>query len=333
MNNKNINILVTSAGRRVALVKYFKDAIKKIDHINGRVISVDASPLAAALFVSDDYYIVPKNSEDNFVDALLNVCLKEKINIVIPTIDTELFILAKNKERFRAQEIVISISDEEVINICRSKYNTFKFFKKNNIPTVNTFLPNQLKNKRRINFPLFLKPNKGSSSIGSYKINNKKELDFFIDYIDDPIIQEFADGQEYTLDILSDFYRKVINIIPRKRIETRAGEINKGITVFDKKIISHAKKVAEKLMSIGPITVQCFLKSDNIKFTEINPRFGGGYPLSHEAGANYPELLIRMALGENIETQIGNFKNNLVMLRWEDAVFLPKELVQFKKDY
>lgn len=322
MKEREINILISSAGRRGALVKCFKDTIKGMERCNGKVISVDASPLAATLYLSDKHYIVPRISDPNYINVLLNICKEENIKLIIPTIDTELFILSQNRGKFEKNGIRIAISDTKVIEICGDKLKTFQFFKENNIPTVETFLLGQFDKMEKLNYPLFIKPCSGSASINTYKINNRKELDFFINYIDNPVIQEYAEGKEFTMDVLADLEGQVINVVPRERIEVRAGEINKGRTVRDEKIIEYAKNITEKLGAIGPITIQCFVKGNAVKFTEINPRIGGGYPLSFAAGANYPELLIRMVLGEKVIPRLGEFEENLIMLRWEDAVFI-----------
>lgn len=325
MKKREVNVLITSAGRRGALVKCFKKSIREMENCIGKIISVDASPLAAALHLSDKHYIVPRILDPNYINILLNICKEENIKLVIPTIDTELLILSQNKKKFEKNGIRIAISDTKVIEICQDKLKTFNFFKENNIPTVETFLPKKIEKMRNLKYPLFIKPCKGSASINTHKINNRKELNFFIDYIDNPVIQEYAEGQEFTLDVLADLKGKVINVVPRERIEVRAGEINKGRTLKEQEIIKYGKIIVEKLGGIGPITIQCFKKGDEIKFTEINPRFGGGYPLSFAAGANYPELLIRMVLEEKIAPRLGEFEENLVMLRWEDAVFIQKD--------
>jgi len=327
MKEREVNVLIASAGRRGALVKCFKDTIKGMEKCNGKVISVDASPLASALYLSDKHYIVPRISDSNYINVLLNICMEENVKLIISTIDTELLILSQNKEIFEEKGIRIAISDTKVIEICNDKLKTFQFFKENNIPTVETFSYCQVDKIEKLNYPLFIKPCSGSASINTYKINSRKELDFFINYIDNPVIQEYAEGKEFTMDILADFNGKVLNVVPRERIEVRAGEINKGRTVRDEKIIEYVKNITEKLGAIGPVTIQCFKKGNEIKFTEINPRIGGGYPLSFAAGANYPELLIRMVLGEKVVPRLGEFEENLIMLRWEDAVFIREDKV------
>lgn len=331
MKEREVNVLITSAGRRVALVNCFKKTIRGIKEVGGKVISVDVNPLAAALYISDNYYIVPRIFASNYIETLLDICKKEDIKLIIPTIDTELLILSQNKKKFEENGIIVSISDPKIVEICRDKLKTFQFFKENNIPTVETFSSCQVDKMQNLNYPLFIKPCKGSGSINTYKVNNKKELDFFTDYIENPVVQEFADGQEFTLDVLADFKRKVINVVPRERIEIRAGEMNKGKTVKDKTLIKLGKIIVERLGGIGPITIQCFANGKEVKFTEINPRFGGGYPLSFSAGANYPELLIRMTLGEKVAPRLGEFKENLIMLRWEDAVFVKEDNLNFNR--
>jgi carbamoyl-phosphate synthase large subunit len=325
MRGREANILITSAGRRGALVNCFKDTVKKMGKYSGKVVSVDASILAAALYISDKHYIVPRIFASNYIDTLLEICSKENIKLIIPTIDTELLILSQNKKKFGDNGVIVAISDPKAVEICSDKLKTFQFFKENNIPTVDTFLYYQIDKMKSINYPLFIKPCSGSASINVYRINNRKELDFFIDYVENPVVQEYAEGQEFTLDILADLEGRVINVVPRERIEIRAGEINKGKTVKEKKLIEYGKIIVEKLGGVGPITVQCFKKGDEIKFIEINLRFSGGYPLSFAAGVNYPELLIRMILGEKVAPRLGEFEENLIMLRWEDAVFIKRD--------
>lgn len=322
MRGREANILITSAGRRGALVKCFKKTIKEMKGVKGKVISIDVNPLSAALYISDKHYIVPRIFVSNYIDTLLEICSKENIKLIIPTIDTELLLLSQNKKKFGENGVIVALSDPKAVEICSDKLKTFQFFKEYNLPTVDTFTYYQVDKMKNINYPLFIKPCGGSASINTYKVNSKRELDFFIDYIENPVIQEYAEGQEFTLDILADLGGKVINVVPRERIEVRAGEINKGKTVKKEKLIEYGKIIVEKLEGIGPITIQCFKKGDEIKFIEINPRFGGGYPLSFAAGVNYPELLIRMVLGEKVAPRLGEFEENLIMLRWEDAVFI-----------
>jgi carbamoyl-phosphate synthase large subunit len=175
---------------------------------------------------------------------------------------------------------------------------------------------------------LFIKPSNGSGSIKSFKVSNKNELIFFLQYVPSPIVQELAKGHEYTIDALSDLNGNVINAVPRRRIEVRAGEISKGVTIKDWRIIEATVNLLRHLGAIGPTTVQCFFDGDQIQFTEINPRVGGGIPLTIAAGANYPAQIIRMALGESVQPCIGEFVDDFYMFRYEEAIYLPGEDVR-----
>jgi len=157
MKEREVNILITSAGRRGALVKCFKNTIKKMGKYCGKVVSVDASTLAAALYISDKHYIVPRIFASNYIDTLLEICSKENIKLIIPTIDTELLLLSQNKKKFRKNGVIVAISDPKAVEICSDKLKTFQFFKENNIPTVDTFSYYQVDKMKNINYPLFIK--------------------------------------------------------------------------------------------------------------------------------------------------------------------------------
>ena len=320
-----VNILITSVSRKVWLVKAFKDAIKQ-EGIEGKVVSVDINPLSAGLYVSDKHYLVPRLSDPDFIPIILEICKKEDIKLLIPTRDGELLLFAKNKDEFAKQGTQVMISDPEVIEICNDKYRFYQFLTRNNIPTPKTDLPNQI-NFSSVYYPLFVKSRYGSGSKSIFKVENEEELRFFSNYVPDAVIQEFITGKEYTIDLLTDLNGKVLTVVPRERIETFCGESYKGKTIKDIKIIEQAKNLAEKLGAIGHITIQCIKNDNGIKFIEVNPRFGGGAILGIKSGANTPLLLLRLIRGEKIKPQIGNFKENLVMLRYTKNLFVSDDKV------
>ena len=298
----------------------FKDALKQ-EEINGKVISVDINPLSAGFYASDKHYLIPPSSDQNFMPVILEICKKEDVKLLIPTRDGELLLFAKNKKKFEKQGIYVVVSNLEVIEICNDKYKFHQFLMKNNIPTPKTYLPNQL-DFSSIHYPLLVKSRYGSGSKGLFKVENAEELQFFVNYVPNPVIQEFANGNEYTVDLFSDFNGNVLTVVPRERIETFCGESYKGKTVKDTQIIEYAKNLAEKLGTIGHITIQCIKNDNGIKFIEVNPRFGGGAILGIKSGANTPLLLIRLILGKRIEPQIGEFKDNFIMLRYTKDLFI-----------
>lgn len=315
-----VNILITSVSRKVWLVKAFKDALKQ-EGIDGKVISADINSLSAGLYMSDKHYLIPPSTEQNFIPVILKICKKDNIKLLIPTRDGELLLFAKNKEKFKKQGTYVIVSNPEVIEICNNKYSFYQFLLKNNIPTPKTYLSEQI-DFSSAHYPLLVKSRYGSGSKSVFKVENEEELKFFINYVPNPVIQEFANGKEYTIDLLTDFNGKVLTVVPRERIETFCGESYKGKTIKDIKMIEYAKNLAEKLGTIGHITIQCIKNDAGIKFIEINPRFGGGAILGIKSGANTPLLILRLINGKKLKPQIGEFKENLIMLRYTKDLFI-----------
>jgi carbamoyl-phosphate synthase large subunit len=319
-----LNILFTSVGRRVSLINSFKKSLKDLC-IDGKIIAVDANEDSAARYVSDIHLKLPRVNGFGYIDSLLSVCNKYDVDIIIPLIDTELLVLAKNRKLFEEISVTLLLSSFEDIEICNDKNLTYKFLSSNGFDTPRILDKDLLLSHQT--FPLFIKPANGSSSINAFEVHNIDELKFFSSYISQPIIQELIRGKEYTIDVFVDFQGKVRSVVPRLRIETRAGEISKGITVKNQFLIKAAKELVEKMYKpLGCITVQCFLTEDNkIKFIEINPRFGGGFPLSYEAGANFPSWILQTYLKQEVKIKIDGWEDGLKMLRYDEAIFLSKE--------
>jgi carbamoyl-phosphate synthase large subunit len=321
MLNSKINILFTSSGRRLSLLQQFKKMFIQYG-INGSIITADLRLTAPTAFISDKHYIVPRVTDPNYMTRLKEICQNEKIDIIIPLIDTELMVLSENQEGFEELGVKLLVSSKELNEIAGDKIKTYQFFQERNISTPKVFTEDEINNKQ-YQFPLLIKPLDGSSSVGVTKINNEKELLFFKDYISNAMIQEFVSGTEYTVDVMLDFSGNIRTIVPRLRIETRAGEVSKGVTKKDDDIIAAVQRVVNLLPGpIGCITLQCFKKNDGeITFIEINPRFGGGIPLSIEAGANFPLWVLQMCSGENFTEEDYSWRENLTMLRYDDAIF------------
>ena len=318
----DMNVLILSAGRRVELTKIFKEAVKKFGEKN-KVITVDLSDTAPANYFADNNYSVSRVTSDTYINEVIDICKEENIKLIVPTIDTELLILAKNREKIEKETgAKVLISDEKYIKICRNKITTSKFFKENNIGTPREINKEILENKD-FSFPLFIKPLDGSSSINTFKVNNEKELEFFQEYIEKPIVQEFIEGTEYTVDILLDFDSNPITIVPRERIATRSGEISKGKVVKDREVINAVKELLKVFKGRGHITAQCMKTKDGIKFIEINPRFGGGAPMSIKAGANSAENILKLLSGEKLDYN-ENYKEDILAIRFDDSIFIDK---------
>lgn len=315
------NILITSAGQRVSLVKAFQKEIRNINN-NGKVYTVDLNPiLAPACHVSDGYRKMEKVTDPNYISQLLAICLELDIKLIIPTIDTELLILAENRDIFIKEGIIPIVSNLNFIKACRDKRIINDFFKKNNIE-----IPKQIE-KDNLEFPLFIKPYDGSLSKDTFLINNESELTNY--HFENPklMFMEYIDHNhhdEYTVDTYYARNGKLKCVVPRKRIFVRAGEVNKGVTHKNEIVEYVRNRLAFIDGAIGCLTMQFFFNTKNKRIIgiEINPRFGGGYPLSYLAGANYPKYIIEEYV-LNMEVEYFNdWESNLLMLRYDDEVLV-----------
>lgn len=317
---KEINVLFSSVGRRVELVKAFREASEELG-IKSNLIGVDIDDLAPALRFVDKSYRVPRILSENFIPTIIEICKKERIAIIIPTLDTELILYAENKELIeRESGAKVMVSDLKTISIIRNKIETYNYLKEKGISVPKLITDREINNKE-YNLPLFIKPLDGSSSINNFKINTENELKFFKDYVDNPIIQEFADGQEYCVDIFSDFDGNVITVVPKIRLAHRGGEITKAKVVKDRELIELGKNIVDILKPCGEINFDCIKTNEGIKIIEINGRFAGGAPISFKAGANSPKKIYQILNGEKLEYN-ENFEDGFIALRFDDAVYI-----------
>jgi carbamoyl-phosphate synthase large subunit len=315
-----MNILITSAGQRVSLVRAFQNELKKIDE-QGYVFTTDLVPqLSSACNVSDRYFKVKRVTDTEYIDELLALCKGELISLVIPTIDTELLILAKNKQFFKSEGIDIIISDESFVSICRDKRKSTGFFSNHSIAVPLTV------DKANPSFPLFIKPFDGSRSVDTFVIERHEDLTeyhfnekfLFMEYI------SRDEYDEYTVDMYFGKDHNVKCIVPRKRISVRAGEVSKALACKNYIVDFLKEKLGYVEGAIGCLTLQLFLNKHNnsIIAIEINPRFGGGYPLSYHAGANFPKWLIQEYFLNHPIAYTDSWEADLLMLRYDDEVII-----------
>jgi len=324
---KRINILFTSAGRRVELIRNFRKAYKQLD-LKGNIVAIDNDPLAPALQVSDRFYIVPKLTSPQYLTTILEICQQEKIQMIFPLIDPDIFVLAQHRQVLEARGARVVVISKERAKMTADKWLTYQFFRHFNIPTPNSWLAREAR-KTNLDYPVFIKPRFGSAGKKTFKVCNEKELSFFLYYVPNPIIQEYLAGPEITNDVICDFDGNILSVVSRKRIEVRWGEVAKGITIYDSSIIDNCVRVAKKLKAIGPITVQCIFKDGVPHFTEINARFGGGVPLGIAAGVESPRWLLAKAAGIEVKIpHLGSYKVGLTLTRFDDSFFLSKEDIE-----
>ena len=292
--------------------------------INASFFGTDTSKLSPAFQLCDEGFLVKPIAHAGYIRQLLSIVKSKRVKLLIPTVDLDLKLLAQNKSKFAALGCCALVSTPQIIDICQDKRKTYRFLVKNGFDSPVTISVASALSKKRFDWPCFLKPWDGYASRGNAVAKNRKELLFFAKRIPNAICQEFIEGTEHTCDVYVDFNMKVRCVVPRKRIEIRAGEVSKSQTVKHPRIMNESARLVQNLgAGPGVITLQLFLTADKkIKFIEINPRFGGGVPLSIKAGANFPKWILQELLGQQPNIRFDGFKDNLIMLRYDSEVWL-----------
>lgn len=314
-----MNILITSAGTRGYLIRYFKETLKE----KGKIFAADCSKYAPALYNADNYFIVPPASDKNYIAELFNICQKNGIKGVISLNDIELPVLAQYKSKFIEKGIQLIVSDKSVIDLCYDKYKTFLFLKENKFPFPKTFISlnevlMEIKYKA-VKFPLLIKPRKGSASIGIKKVFNIAELR---DKFEEKkfIIQEFLQGDDYGVDVFCNSDLVPISIFAKRKMRIIAGEADREVTVYDDKMIDYIKNVTGKLKLYGPGDIDLIKRGNEYFISDINPRFGGGYPIAHAVGADFPKKIIGLIKGKVLEADFRRYPDNIVMMKQYEIV-------------
>lgn len=314
-----MNILITSTGSRNKIVQYFKREIKE----NGKVIATDMSNLAPAIYDADKFYLVPRIDHKDYIETLLDICKKEKIDCVFALIDPELSLIAKNKNKFLEIGATPLISNYNAVELAFNKYEMYKYLTKKNVKTPKTYIDkkefyNDLNNSK-IKFPVFVKPVTGSASINISKVNSQEEIELLFSLYDDLIIQEYMDGQEIGADVYIDpISKKVVSIFTKEKIKMRAGETDKSRSFKDEKLFNLITTTVEEIGYEYMIDMDIFKINNEYYISEINPRFGGGYPHAYESGVNFPELIINSINGIENKNEIGHYEENIYMMKYNE---------------
>ena len=311
-----MRILFSCVGRRVELVQSFRDAAKHLG-MELEIWGTDITSTAPALYFCDHTCLVPRISEKSYVPTIVRICAENDINLLIPTIDTDLLLLAENKALFGKTKVLIS--DPRKIAICRDKRLTADYFH-----SVGLKSPAPTDDVRNYHdgFPAFIKPKDGSSSIFAYKAEDRDALEEFTKQVPDYIIQPFIEGTEYTVDVLCDLEGNPLLITPRIRSAVRAGEVLKTEIRQDDTIIAEIKQLLLDYRPCGAITIQLIRDNQTGQdyYIEINPRFGGGAPLAMKAGANSAEMVLRMLNGETLTYAEKAAEDGAIFSRFDQSV-------------
>jgi carbamoyl-phosphate synthase large subunit len=299
-------VLFTCAGQRVDIVGAFRQA-------GALTVAADVNPLAPALYHADVHALVPRIEEDDYIAALRELVEAHGVDLVVPLTDLDQVILARAREELGA---LVLLPDAEIVERLGDKYLAHVLLEERGIASPLTWLPNGVPDDAE--FPLLVKARHGFGSRHIYRAADAAQLGFFLGYTPvESIVQVCLAGEEFSIDVFCDLDGKCVNAIPRTMIESKGGESIKGMTIRDKHLIELARDVAERLQLVGPANIQCFREADGEHLvTDINTRFGGGFPLPLAAGGRYPELALALAGGEHLEPRLGDFREGIVMTRF-----------------
>lgn len=311
------NILILNAGTRNVLVQNFKQTI----HKQCNIIVTDSYRLAPALYDADKCYVTKRWDEDGYWDEIKQICIKENVGLILSLVDPELELLASQKKTFEQMGIIPNIADEKTVKATYDKMETQKFLKKNHYNSIASYVDYDSAEKsiieNKISFPLIVKPRKGSGSVGVEIVNNINQLKQLCEQNDDVIIQEYIDGQELGVDVYVDLLsNQVVSIFAKKKIKMRAGETDKSVSYKDEKLFQLISDFTKKFGLMGVNDIDVFEKDGEYYISEINPRFGGGYIHAYAAGVDFPQLLLNNMNGVVNEKRIGDYKENLYMMKY-----------------
>ncbi|MCM1135562.1 MAG: ATP-grasp domain-containing protein [Clostridium sp.] len=326
-----MNILILSAGTRNKVVQYFKENIG-----GGRVIATDCSNLAPAVYDADAFYLVPRITAPGYIDKILEICGREKIDGVFSLIDPELSLLAKERERFLGVGATPIVSPYDLVETCFDKYKMYQMLMEMGIPTGRCYVDKELfyrdLGEGRIHYPVFVKPVKGSASININRVSSDEEIETLFHLYDDLMIQEYMDGQEYGADVYVDMLSgSCTSIFVKKKIKMRAGETDKSVSVKIPALFDLLQKFVEKCGFCGMIDIDIFEIKGTFYISEVNPRFGGGYPHAYACGVNMPAQVMENLAGRENPVRIGEYKENICMMKYNEIAirdFAGKEIVE-----
>lgn len=313
------NILILSAGTRNKVVQYFKKALSG----KGLVIATDCSNLAPAIYDADKYYIVPRMTDDGYLDVILDICKNEKITGVLSLIDPELSLIANNVDKFESVGTRVIGSSYELCERSLDKYEMYKWLVENDYKCAKSYMDKDeffadLDNETA-KFPVFVKPARGSASISISKVTDRETVDLLFAHEDGLMIQEFLDGQEIGADVYIDMITgEVVSIFTKKKIKMRAGETDKAVSFKDEKLFELIKEFVIRAGYRGQIDIDIFDINGEYYISEVNPRFGGGYPHAYESGSDHMSLIVNNLEGKANDCVIGNYRENTYMMKYNE---------------
>jgi carbamoyl-phosphate synthase large subunit len=309
-------VLLTGVGKRYDIVSAFAQ--------HATVIAADPNPLAPAQYAADHRYSVPKIDDPGYVPTLRELCELHGVGAVVPLTDLDLEVLAHAR---LAGQLPALVPDPDIARATFDKYEAHRLLERLGLPSPPTVLPGETIES----FPVMVKPRQGSGARSIHRADDQQAAGFFVGYVVEPtMIQRFMAGPEFSIDTLSDLEGRCLNAIPRTMIESRGGESIKGTVIDDRELVALGARAVDALGVRGPCTIQVFRDPEvGLGITDVNPRFGGAFPAPMYAalpGRTYPELIVRMAVGERIEPHVGQFRAGVTFTRYYWQLELDEQL-------
>ena len=315
-----MNILILAAGTRNKVVQYFKNSFAGI----GNVVAADASELSSAIYDADKYYIVPRITEPGYIDVIIDICKKEQINGVLSLIDPELSLLAANEEKFKAVGATVIGSPCEICEIAMDKFRMYQWLAGHGYNCAKSWMDKdefyRAVEDRSATYPVFVKPAKGSASINISKAYDRETVDLLFAHDDGLMIQEFLNGQEIGADVYIDMISgEAVSIFTKKKLKMRAGETDKAVSFKDPKLFALIEKFVLEAGYRGQIDIDIFDVNGQYYISEVNPRFGGGYPHAYESGCDHMMLILNNLKGLANEKNIGIYDEDVLMMKYNEV--------------
>lgn len=316
-----MNILILSAGTRNKVVQYFRKELEG----KGIVIATDCSDLAPAIYDADKYYIVPRMTAHGYLDVILDICKKEQIDGVLSLIDPELSLISENREKFEDVGTTVIESSYELCEMSLDKMAMYNWLTEHGYKCAKSYLNKEeffadVENGK-ITYPVFVKPYKGSASISISKVYDRETVELLFAHEDNLMIQEFLDGQEIGADVYIDMISgEIVSIFTKKKIKMRAGETDKAVSFKDEKLFDLIKKYVSEAGYRAQIDIDIFDIDGEYYISEVNPRFGGGYPHAYESGANHMKLIVENLAGNRNECVVGQYKEGTYMMKYNEVM-------------
>ena len=299
------------------------------------VLATDCSNIAPALYDADQYFIVPKIDEKDYLSNILSICMDYNVKAVFSLIDPEISLLAKYRQRFLDIGTIPIVSDLEVVEMCFDKYMMYDFLIRNGIKTIKSYIDKEKfycdVEQGLINYPVFVKPIKGSASLNISKVTTKEEIELLFRNHDNLMIQEYMDGIEFGADVYIDMIsNEPVAIFAKEKIKMRAGETDKAISIKNIELFNLINSFVKIAGFKGIIDIDLFKVNDEYYISEVNPRFGGGYPHAYESGVNIPKMIINNLNGNTNINLIGNYDEDIYMMKYNEIKIVKKSSVLFK---